>query len=94
MSVLFVGYIIYNIQELCSKFHVVDVGFIMDLLQWDYSYWRQLITQELVLETSLVPWYLYALMEDSLALYIALYHLPLIDRLDWVFDIKSSIHTQ
>ena len=49
------GYIIYNIPKLCSEFHVVDVGFIMALLRRDYSCRHQLIIQELVLETNLVP---------------------------------------
>ena len=49
------GYIIYNILELYSMFCVVDVGFIMALLWRDYSCQHQLIIQELVLETSLVP---------------------------------------
>ena len=42
----------------------------------------------------LVPWDLYALMTYSLALDICSHHWPLIDRIDWVFDIKTSIHTQ
>ena len=49
------GYIIYNILELCFEFRVVDVGFIMALLRRDYSFRHQLIIQELVLETSLLP---------------------------------------
>ena len=49
------GYVIYNIPELCCEFRVVNVGFIMALLQRDYSCQHQLIIQELVLETSLVP---------------------------------------
>ena len=49
------GYIIYNIPKLCSEFHVIDVGFIMALLQPNYSCPHQLIIQELVLETNLVP---------------------------------------
>ena len=44
------GYYIHIILELCSKFHVVDVGVIM-ALQRDYSYRHQLIIQEIVLET-------------------------------------------
>ena len=88
------GYIIYNIPELCSKFRVVDVGFIMALLWLDYSCRHQLKIQELFLETSLVPWDLYASMTDSLALDIGSHHWPLIKRFDWVFDIKKSIHTQ
>ena len=43
---------------------------------------------------NLVPWDLYALMTDSLALDIDSHHWPLIDRIDWVFDIRTSIHTQ
>ena len=43
---------------------------------------------------NLVPWDLYALMTDSLALDIGSHHWPLIDIIDWVFDIKTSIHTQ
>ena len=49
------GYYIHIIPEVCSEFHVVDVGFVMALLQRDYSYRYHLIIQELVLETSLVP---------------------------------------
>ena len=49
------GYTIYNIPGLCSMFRVIDVGFIMALLRQDYSFRHQLIIQELVLETSLVP---------------------------------------
>ena len=49
------GYIIYNIPKLGFEFPVVDVGFIMALFRRDYSCRRQLIIQELVLETSLVP---------------------------------------
>ena len=30
------GYYIHIILELCSKFHVVDVGLIMALLRWDF----------------------------------------------------------
>ena len=43
---------------------------------------------------NLVPWDLYALMTDSLALDIGSNHRPLIDRIDWVFDARTSIHTQ
>ena len=86
------GYIIYNILEICFEFRVVDVGFIMALLRWDYSCWHHLIIQELVLETSLVPWDLYALMTDFLALDIGSHHWPLIEISNWVFDIKSYIH--
>ena len=43
---------------------------------------------------NLVPWDLYALMADSLALNIGSHHWPLIDRINWVFDIRTSIHTQ
>ena len=46
------GYLIHIIPELCSEFHVIDVGFIMALLRWDYSYRLQIIIQELDLETS------------------------------------------
>ena len=87
------GYIILKILKLCSEFHAVDVGFIMTLYRWDYSRKHKLIIQELVLETSLVPWDLYALMMDSLALDIGSHHWPLIERFNRVFDIKSSIHT-
>ena len=45
------GYYIHIIQELCSKFHVVDVGLIMALLRQDYSRRHQLIIREIVLET-------------------------------------------
>ena len=86
------GYIIYNIPKLFFEFHVMDVGFIMALLQWDYSYRHHLIIQELVLETSLVPWDLYDSMIYSLTLNIVSHHWPLIDRFHWVFNIKSSIH--
>ena len=44
------GYYIHIIPELCFEFHVVDVGLIMALLQWDYSCRHQLIIQEIVLE--------------------------------------------
>ena len=87
------GYIIYNIPKLCSKFHVVDVGFIMALLRQDYSCRHHLIIWELVLETSLVPWDLYASIIDSLALNIGSHNWPLIKIFDWVLDIKTSIHT-
>ena len=43
---------------------------------------------------NLVRWDLYALMTYSLALNIGSHHWPLIDRIDWVFDIRTSIHTQ
>ena len=43
---------------------------------------------------NLVPWDLYALMTDSLALNIGSHHWPLIHRIDWVFDIRTFIHTQ
>ena len=39
----------------------------------------------------LVPWDLYALMTDSLTLDIGSHHWPLIDRIDWVFDIYSHL---
>ena len=42
---------------------------------------------------NLVPWDQYALMTDSLALNIGSHHWPLIDRIDWVFNIRTSIHT-
>ena len=38
-------------QQLCFDFHVVDWGFIIALLWWDYSCRHQNIFQELVLET-------------------------------------------
>ena len=41
----------------------------------------------------LVPWDLYALMIDSLALDIGSYHWPLIEIIDWVFDIRKPIRT-
>ena len=89
------GYYIHIIPELCFEFHVIDVGLIMALLRRDYPHRHQLIISEIVLETKkLVPWDLYALMIDSLALDIGSYHWPLIDRIDWVFDIRTSIHTQ
>ena len=88
------GYIIYNIPKLCFEFCVVDVGFIMALLPWDYSCWHHLIIHELVLETSLVPWDLYALMTDSLAINKGSHHWPLIGRLCWMFDTKTSIRIQ
>ena len=87
------GYIILKIPKFCSEFCVIDVGSIMGLLRWDYYCWLQLIIKELVLETSLVPWDLYALMIDSLAFDIGSHHWPFIKRFDWVFDIKTSIHT-
>ena len=49
------GYLIHIIPELCFKFCVIDVGLIMALLRRDYSCRHQLIIQEIVLETSLVP---------------------------------------
>ena len=49
------GYLIHIIPELCYKFCVVNVGFIMALLQRDYSCRHQLIIREIVLETNLVP---------------------------------------
>ena len=42
---------------------------------------------------NIVPWDLYALMTYYLALNIGSHHWPLIKRFNWVFDIKSSIHT-
>ena len=45
------GYYIHIIPELCSKFHVINVGLIMALLQRDYSHQHELIIQEIVLET-------------------------------------------
>ena len=45
------GYYIHIIPELCSEFHVVDVGLIMALLRWYYSHWHQLIIWGIVLET-------------------------------------------
>ena len=47
------GYIIYNILEFFSEFCVIDVGFIMALLRWDYSHRHQLIIREIVLEKKL-----------------------------------------
>ena len=88
------GYIILKISKLCSMFHVIDVGFIMALLRRDYSCRHHIIIQELVLKTSLVPWGMYALMIDFLALNKGSHHWPLIEILCWVFDIKTSIHTQ
>ena len=86
--------IIYNIPELCSEFHVVDVGFIMALLRREYSCQHQLINKELVLEMIFVPWDLYASMTNSLTFYIGSHHWPSIERFHWVFDIKTSIHTR
>ena len=88
------GYLIHIIPELCSEFHVVDVGFIMALLRRDYSCRHQLIIWEIVLEKKIVPWDLYSSMIYSLTLDICSHHWPLIERFDWVFDIISSIHTQ
>ena len=45
------GYLIHIIPELCSEFHVVDVGLIMALLRRDYSHRHHLIIREIVLET-------------------------------------------
>ena len=45
------GYYIHIIPELCSNFHVVDVGLIMALLRRDYARRHQLIIWEIVLET-------------------------------------------
>ena len=88
------GYIMLKMPELCSKFRVIDVRFIMTLLRWDYSYRLQIIIQELVLKTKrLVPWDMYALMTYSLTFDIGSHHWPLIKIFDWVFDIRSSIHT-
>ena len=42
----------------------------------------------------LVPWDLYALMTDYLTLDIGSHCWPLINRINWVFDIKTYIHTQ
>ena len=97
MSVLFsqsYGYLIHIILELCSEFCFVDVGLIMALLRRDYSYRHQIIIQEIVIETNIVPWDLYASMTDPLALDIGSHHWPLIERFNWVVDIRSSIHTQ
>ena len=41
---------------------------------------------------NLVPWDLYALMTDSLVLDIGSHHWPFIDRIKWVFDIRTYIH--
>ena len=41
----------------------------------------------------LVPWDLYALMTDPHAFNKGSHHWYLIERLNWVFNIKSSIHT-
>ena len=68
------GYLIYIIPELCSKFRVVDVGFIMALFRREYSCRHQLIIREIVLETNLLPLDLYASMIDSLALDIGSHH--------------------
>ena len=46
-------YYIHIIPELCSEFHVVNVGLIMALLRWDYSRRHQLIIWEIVLEKKL-----------------------------------------
>ena len=89
------GYYIHIILELCSEFHVVDVGLIMALLWRDYPRRHQIIIREIDLETkNLVPWDLYTLMTDSLALDIGSHHWPLIDRIDWVFNIRKYIRTQ
>ena len=45
------------------------------------------------LRNKLVPLGLYASMIDSLTFDIDSHHWPLIEIFDWVFDIKSSIHT-
>ena len=44
------GYYIHIIPQLCSEFHVVDVGLIMALLRRYYSHQHHLIIQEIVLE--------------------------------------------
>ena len=75
------------------RFSCHRCGIIMALLQRDCSYRIQLIIQELVLETMLVPWGLYALMTDSLTLDIGSHHQTLIERFNWVFEIKLYIHT-
>ena len=76
------GYYIHIILELCSEFRVIDVGFIMALLRRDYSCQHRLIIQELVLETSLVPWDMYASMTDSLTFDMGSHHWPLINIID------------
>ena len=43
---------------------------------------------------NLVPWDLYALITYSLTLDIGSHHWPLIDRIDWVFDIRAYIRNQ
>ena len=88
------GYYVHINPELCSEFHVIDVGLIMALLWRDYSCRHQLIIREIVLETNLVPWDLYASMTDSLALNIGSHNWPLIKIFHWVFNVKTSIHNQ
>ena len=89
------GYYIHIILELCSEFRVIDVGLIMALLRWDYSRRHQLIIREIVLETIFSTLRSVCLNDIfSISLEIGSHHWPLIDRIDWVFDIRTSIHTQ
>ena len=83
-----------QILELCSKFHVSDVGFIVALLRWDYSYQLQLIIQELVLETKQYLEICIHQCHISFLSTIGSHHWPLIEIFNWVFDIISSIHIQ
>ena len=87
------GYVIYKILKLCSKFSVIDVGFIMDLLRRDYSYRHQLIIQKLVLETKFSTLRSVCL-NDRLSRYRQRFtSLTFFEIFCWVFDIKTTIHT-
>ena len=47
-----------------------------------------------LINKKIVPWGMYALMTYSLTLDIGSHHWPLIHRIDWVFNGKTSIYTQ
>ena len=77
-----------------DQFRVVDVGFIMALLQRICSCRHQNIIRDSYLETTLVPKNLHSSMAGLFALDYGFTSLTLSRRILLVFNFKSFIHTR
>ena len=76
-----------------NRFHVVDVGFNMALLQPICSCWLKIIIKESNIETTSIPKSLHASMASFFVFVHGLTSLALGWRILPVFDFRTSIHT-